>query len=91
MTKAEFINKVFTMAGLPSKSKTEEAVNAFLEIIQEALAAGDSVGFTGFGSFKVNIRQARKCRNPRTGEAMDVPASKVVKFSAGKSLKDAVK
>ena len=59
--------------------------------LREALAAGESVTFTGFGSFKVVERAARKGRNPRTNEEITIPSSKVVKFTPGKGLKDAIK
>ena len=58
---------------------------------REALASGESVTFTGFGSFKVVERAARKGRNPRTGKEITIPASKVAKFTPGKGLKDAIK
>ena len=58
--------------------------------ITKALNEGDAVQLTGFGSFKVGDRAARKGRNPQTGETIDIAARKVVKFSAGKALKDAL-
>ena len=80
MTKAELVEKIHAKAGLPTKAKAEEA-----------LASGESVTFTGFGSFKVVERAARKGRNPRTGKEITIPASKVAKFTPGKGLKDAIK
>jgi len=59
--------------------------------ISGALASGDSVSLVGFGTFSVSARAARTARNPRTGDAINVPASKAPKFKAGKGLKDAVK
>ena len=88
MTKAELVEKIHAKAGLPTKAKAEEAVVAAL---REALASGESVTFTGFGSFKVVERAARKGRNPRTGKEITIPASKVAKFTPGKGLKDAIK
>lgn len=90
MTKAELVEKVYVKAGLPSKAKAEEALDAVIDCVREALVAGDAVSFTGFGSFKVNIRAARKGRNPQTHEEIDIPASKVVKFTPAKALKDAL-
>lgn len=90
MTKSEIIEKIYVKASLPNKSKAEEALEAVLSTIKEALAAGDSVTFTGFGTFKVMDRPERKGRNPRSGEEITIPASKVVKFTPGKILKDAV-
>lgn len=90
MTKAELVDKICAKADLSTKAKAEEALDAVLECLQEALAAGETVTFTGFGSFKVNQRAERKGRNPRSGEEITIPACKVVKFTPGKSLKDAV-
>lgn len=90
MTKTELVDKIYTKAGLPSKAKAEEALDAVITTLRDALVAGDSITFTGFGSFKVNTRAARKGRNPRNGEEIDIPASKVVKFTPGKALKDAI-
>jgi len=69
---------------------TEDALNAFLDTVTEALVNNDEVVLTGFGTFKVSERQARTGRNPRTGEAMEIAASKSPTFKAGKTLKDAV-
>lgn len=91
MTKAELVDKIFAKADLPSKSKAEEALDAVIDCLQEALASGETVTFTGFGSFKVNERAERKGRNPRSGEEITIPACKVVKFTPGKSLKDALR
>lgn len=90
MTKAELVDKIYQKAALPSKAKAEEALDAVLSCLRDALAAGDSVTFTGFGSFKVMTRAERKGRNPQTGAEITIPASKVVKFTPGKTLKDAV-
>lgn len=90
MTKAELVEKIYVKAGLPSKAKAEEALDAMIGCLRDALVAGDTITFTGFGSFKVNTRAARKGRNPRTGEEIDIPASKVIKFTPGKPLKDAI-
>ena len=89
MKKAEFIQAVADKAGL-SKKDTTKAVDAALEAIQNALVAGDSVSFIGFGTFATAERAARKARVPGTNKTIDVPASKAVKFKVGKKLKEAV-
>ena len=66
-------------------------MDCVLSSISKALENGDSVSLVGFGTFKVAERKARKCRNPQTGEGIDIAASKVPKFVAGKALKEAVK
>ncbi|KAF1076840.1 HU family DNA-binding protein [Halodesulfovibrio sp. MK-HDV] len=91
MTKAEFVEKLFTKANLASKSQAETVLESTIETITEALMDGESVVFTGFGSFKVVERAARKGRNPRTGEEIEIAATKVVKFTPGKTLKEVVK
>jgi len=90
MKKVELINHVAATAGL-SKVGAGAAVDAVLGGISGALASGDSVSLVGFGTFSVSARAARTARNPRTGDAINVPASKAPKFKAGKGLKDAVK
>ncbi len=91
MTKAELVDKIYAKAGLPTKTMAESALDAVIASVREALAEGESVTFTGFGTFKVTERAARKGRNPRTGAEIDIPASKVAKFTPGKQLKDALK
>ncbi len=91
MTKAELIEKIYSTAGLPTKTMAEGALDAVVTCLRDALVAGESVTFTGFGTFKVSERAARKGRNPRTGEEIDIPASKVAKFTPGKQLKEALK
>jgi DNA-binding protein HU-beta len=73
-----------------TKKEAAEAVNAILDVIADALAAGDDVKITGFGSFEVKARAARTGRNPKTGEAIKVAASKHASFTAGKALKDSL-
>ncbi len=90
MNKAELVSLVADQAGL-SKADAGKAVEAVLGGITGALAGGDSVSLVGFGTFSVAERGPRTARNPRTGETIDVPASKAPKFKAGKALKDAVK
>ena len=91
MTKAELVQKIHAKAGLATKTQTEAALDAVIASLTDALRAGDSVTFTGFGSFKVTDRAKRKGRNPRSGEEITIPASKAVKFTPGKILKEAVK
>ncbi|MDX8384764.1 MAG: HU family DNA-binding protein [Ghiorsea sp.] len=90
MKKVELINHVAETATL-SKADAGAAVDAVLSGITGALATGDSVSLVGFGTFSITERAARTARNPRTGEPIEVAASKAPKFKAGKGLKDAVK
>ena len=73
-----------------SKADAANAVDAVLDTITDALKSGDGVQLIGFGNFSVADRAARQGRNPRTGEAIQIAASKQPKFKAGKALKDAV-
>ena len=90
MTKAELVQKIHAKAGLATKAQTEAALDATIAALTNALKSGGTVTFTGFGSFKVTNRAARKGRNPRTGKEITIPASKAVKFTPGKMLKEAV-
>ncbi|MFQ5346060.1 MAG: HU family DNA-binding protein [Mariprofundus sp.] len=90
MNKAELVAHVAEAGGL-SKAAAADAVEAVLGGITSTLAAGDSVSLVGFGTFSVADRAARTARNPRTGETIQVAASRAPKFKAGKALKDAVK
>ncbi len=89
MNKAELINAVAEKAGL-SKKDAELAVNAVIDSITETLAKGSKVQLVGFGGFEVKARAARMGRNPQSGEEIQIPASKMPVFKAGKALKDAV-
>ena len=89
MNKTELIAAVAEKTDL-SKKDADAAVSAVLGAITDALKAGDKIQLVGFGSFEVRNRAAKQGRNPRTGETMTVPASKVPAFKAGKALKDAV-
>ena len=89
MNKAELVAAVAEKAAL-SKKDSEKAVNAAFEAITAALVAGDKVQLVGFGSFETKERNARIGRNPRTKEEIEIPASRVPAFKAGKALKDAV-
>lgn len=90
MNKAELVSHVAEEAGI-NKIVAAAAVDAVVSGVTGALANGGTVSLVGFGTFSVTERAARTARNPRTGEPIDVPASKSPKFKAGKSLKDAVK
>ena len=88
MTKAEFVKTLKEKAGLATLAQAEAAYEKLFAIIGGTLKKGDALSITGFGSFKVVNRKARKGRNPRTGKEMMIPASKTVKFRPGKSLKE---
>ncbi len=91
MTKQEFVERVSQKSGLNRREATE-AVDAFLDSITDALRSGEDVSFTGFGKFSVQDRAARQGVNPRNPtERVQIPASRVPKFSAGSQLKQAVK
>lgn len=90
MTKAEMIAAIAEKAGV-TKTQAEDVLNAVTNaVIPQALAAGESIQLIGFGTFEVRERAARTGRNPKTGETIQIPASKTVGFKAGKKLKDAV-
>ena len=89
MNKAELINAVAAATEF-SKKDAEAAVTATLEAITSALKDGDKVQLVGFGSFEVKKRAARVGRNPKTNDTLEIPASVVPVFKAGKALKDAV-
>ena len=89
MNKTELIAAVAEKTGL-SKKDSDAAVNAVLNTIAETLKANEKVQLVGFGSFEVKKRAARTGRNPKTKEAIEIPASSVPVFKAGKALKDAV-
>lgn len=90
MTKAELIDKIAAGAGL-TKSDASKALDSTLDAVKLALKKGQKVTLVGFGTFGVSKRKARKGRNPRTGAEIKIPATKVPKFTAGKTLKDAIK
>ncbi|MBV8221573.1 MAG: HU family DNA-binding protein [Solirubrobacterales bacterium] len=90
MTKQEFVDQVADRAGL-SKKDAGEAVDAFLDTVEDALKRGSDVSFSGFGKFSVSQRSAREGRNPATGERIQIAASRVPRFTAGAGLKKAVK
>lgn len=88
--KADLVDKVADKTGL-TKKDSNAAVEAVFDSIQEFLAEEEKVQLIGFGTFEVRERAARKGRNPQTGEEIQIPATKVPAFKAGKHLKEAVK
>lgn len=89
MNKNDLVAAVATSTGL-SKADASKAVDGVFSAITDSLKSGDEVRLVGFGTFSVAQRAASEGRNPRTGEKIDIPASKQPKFKAGKGLKDAV-
>ena len=90
MTKADLVDKIAEKSGL-TKAAGEKALNAFLDAVKESLLSEGRLSLTGFGTFAVESRKERTGRNPRTGAAIKIPASKVVKFRPGRKLKDTIK
>lgn len=89
MNKSEFIEAVAESADLP-KATAGKALDAMVEVITGSLKDGDQVTLVGFGTFLVRHREARQGRNPRTGDSIEISASNIPSFKAGKALKDAV-
>lgn len=89
MNKAELVDAIANDAGI-SKSQASSALDAALDHVQNALKGGDKVTLVGFGTFSTSHRDARTGRNPQTGKEIQIPAKTVVKFTAGKALKEAV-
>lgn len=87
MNKTELIAAMADQAGL-SKKDAEKALKAFTDVVADELKKGGKVQLVGFGTFEVSERAAREGRNPQTGKAMKIAASKAPKFKAGKALKD---
>ena len=87
MNKVTLVAKIAEKSGL-SKTQAEQALGAFIDSVTEALKEGDKVQLMGFGTFEVKERAARTGRNPSTGEAIEIPASKTPTFKAGKGLRD---
>lgn len=90
MTKAELVAKIAEDANL-SKASAEKALNSFTSNVTATLKKGGKITLTGFGTFSVVQRKARKGRNPQTGKDIKIPATKVAKFKVGKKLKESVK
>ena len=89
MNKTELIAIAADRAGVVKKD-AESLLNAALDIIADALASGDKIQLTGFGTFEVKAREARMGRNPKTLEAIEIPATRVPQFKPSKALKDSV-
>lgn len=89
MNKGELIEAVAAAADL-TKADATKAVEAFVDTVTRALKKGDQVSILGFGGFAVKSRAARQGRNPKTGETIEIAATRVPGFKAGKALKDAV-
>jgi DNA-binding protein HU-beta len=90
MTKDELVTKIANESGL-TKSLADKAVDGFVSAVSGALESAESVTLVGFGTFSIGSRAEREGRNPRTGEKIKIPASKVVKFKAGKNLSEKLK
>lgn len=89
MNKTQLIQAISEKSGL-TKTQATDALNAFQDSITETLKQGDDVTILGFGTFSIKERAARTGRNPKTGEALEIKASKQPSFKAGKGLKEAV-
>jgi DNA-binding protein HU-beta len=89
MNKQELIDAVAAVTG-ESKAGTASAIDAFIDVVTQTLAKGDTVQLIGFGAFATGARAARAGRNPATGEAIQIAAATTVKFTAGKAFKDLV-
>ncbi len=90
MQKSDLVEKIADDSGI-SKAAADRALNSLLANVTKELKKGERVALVGFGTFSISKRSARMGRNPQTGEAIKIKATKVPKFSAGKTLKDAVK
>ena len=89
MNKSDLVAAMSAKTG-DTKKNSEATLNAFIDVVTEALVKGDKVQLVGFGSFETRKRAARKGRNPRTKEEIKIPASTAPVFKAGKALKDLV-
>lgn len=89
MNKSEFISKVAEKGNM-TKLAAGEAVNAMMDVIEEAMKSNEKIQLPGFGTFEQTTRAAREMRNPQTGAMQMVPESKSCKFKPGKTLKDAI-
>jgi DNA-binding protein HU-beta len=89
LNKTDLISEVAAKTGM-TKKDVDKVVAAFFDTVEGVLKAGEKVQLIGFGTFEVRDRQARKGRNPQTGEEISIPAARVPAFKAGKALKDAL-
>ena len=90
MNKTDIVNALASKTNMTKKA-SKQALDTVLETVQESLVKGEKVTLTGFGTFEVRHRKARKGRNPQTGEEITIPARDVAAFRPGKNLRDAVK
>lgn len=90
MTKNELIEKVAKKASL-TKRAAQDAINSTFNLIKDSLFRGEKVVITGFGTFKIRSRAARRGRNPQTGETIQIPGKKLPGFTAGKTIKRLIK
>jgi len=90
VNKRDLIARIARSTGA-TKSSGAAAVDSLLEAMTQALKKGDAITFVGFGTFKTTQRRARVAKNPRTGDAIKIPKRRVVRFTAGKALKSAVR
>ena len=90
MNKTDLVNNIAAKSGM-SKKDVEAVLNGFLGEVTEALSKNDKVQLIGFGTFETRKRSGRQGRNPQTGKAIQIPASKVPAFKAGNKLKEAIK
>jgi len=90
MTKADLVDKMAKDADI-AKVAAGKALDSLIDAVTRTLKKGDKLALVGFGTFSVGKRKARTGRNPQTGEAIKIPARKVPRFSAGKTLKDALR
>jgi DNA-binding protein HU-beta len=90
MNKQDLINKIAKDVGV-TKANASAAVDSLIDGITRSLKKGESITFVGFGTFKTSQRKARTARNPQTGASISIPKRRVVRFTAGKALKTAVR
>jgi len=89
MNKADLVNEIASKTGL-TKNKANEVIDSLVGSIQNALSTGDRVTLVGFGTFETVTRKARKGRNPKNGQEIDIPSKKVARFKAGSNLSNVV-
>ncbi len=89
MNKGELVDRIAEKANI-TKKDADVVLSAILEVIQDTVSSGDKVSLVGFGTFEVRERQAREGRNPATGKPIQIPATKVPAFSAGKLFREKV-
>ncbi|EGK83472.1 HU family DNA-binding protein [Microcoleus vaginatus PCC 9802] len=89
MNKGQLIDAVAEKASV-TKKQADAVLSAGFEVIMETVSGGEKVTLVGFGSWEARERKARECRNPKTGEKMEIPATTIPAFSAGKQFRDAV-